>query len=102
MRHTMRSFAFLAITLALLTGCQALTGQTLGRNIDDVTLTTWVKSKLVADKATNLTRVQVTTNNGVVYLTGTVASAEWRSRAEEIARQVEGVRDVVNNIELQR
>ncbi|MBI2999450.1 MAG: BON domain-containing protein [Deltaproteobacteria bacterium] len=102
MYKTMRSFAVLTMIFALFTGCQALTGETLGRNIDDATLTTWVKSKLVADKATNLTRVQVTTNNGVVHLTGTVESAEWRNRAEQIAQEVDGVKGVVNNIQLQR
>lgn len=102
MYKDMRSFAVLAIAFTLLTGCQALTGETLGRNIDDTTLTAWVKSKLVADKASNLTRVQVTTNNGVVHLSGMVESSEWRNRAEQIARQVDGVNGVVNNIQLQR
>jgi hyperosmotically inducible protein len=85
-----------------LSGCQALTGETLGQNIDDATLTTYVKTKLVADKAANLTRVDVDTTRGVVSLTGVVESEEQRVRAEELARQVDGVRSVVNNLQVQR
>jgi len=68
-----RTFKRLTVTLALLffmTGCQALTGQTMGENIDDSYVTSAVKSKLASDKLVSLTRVEVETNNGVVYLTG--------------------------------
>jgi len=78
-----------------------MTGETLGTHIDDTSITTWVKSKLVADKISSLTRVHVKTINGVVHLTGTVATAEWRDRAVELSRQVDGVKDVINNIQLQ-
>lgn len=44
-----------------LSGCQAITGETLGQNIDDTTITTTVKSKLAVDKASSLTRVGVDT-----------------------------------------
>lgn len=102
MYKIMRNMVVLAIIIVLFSGCQAITGETLGRNIDDTTLTTWVKSKLVANKFSNLTRVHVTTIRGVVHLTGTVESAEWRDRAEQVTRQVDGVLDVVNNIQLQK
>ena len=31
-------------------GCQAMTGETVGRNVDDATITTSAKTKLAADK----------------------------------------------------
>jgi osmotically-inducible protein OsmY len=40
-----------------------------------------VKGKQVSDKASSLTRVDVDTNNGTVYLNGTVESPEQKSRA---------------------
>jgi hyperosmotically inducible periplasmic protein len=86
----------------MLSGCQALTGRTLGQNIDDNYLTGAVKTQLVRDKAANFTRIDVDTNDGIVYLNGTVDSAEQRTRAEQIARNVGGVRDVVNNLQLAR
>lgn len=84
-----------------LTGCQALTGETLGQNIDDTTITTTVKAKLAADKGSSVTRVQVDTNRGVVQLSGTVESAADRARAEQIVRGVDGVKGVANNLQVQ-
>jgi len=84
------------------TGCKALTGETLGQNIDDTNITATVKAKLTADKASNLTRVEVNTTNSVVYLTGIVDSAAQRERAEQIASQVGGVKSVVNNLQVQK
>lgn len=85
-----------------MTGCQALTGDTLGQNIDDTTITTTVKAKLAADKGSSVTRVQVDTNRGVVALTGTVESAADRARAEQITRTVGGVKGVANNLQVQK
>ncbi len=93
----------LAVTLAVLffmTGCQALTGETLGENIDDGTLTTYVKTKLASDKLITLTRVGVGTNRGIVYLTGEVETAEQKSRIGSLASEVKGVKKVVNNLQV--
>ena len=77
-----------------------MTGRTAGRNIDDATITASVKSTLVADKASNLTRVDVDTTSGVVYLNGTVENADQKNRAEQLARRVDGVKKVVNNLQV--
>src|SRR5262245_15533948 len=102
MTGVVRSFAtMLALTVAL-GACQSMTGKTTGTNIDDATITASVKSKLVADKPANLTRVDVDTNNGSVYLNGVVESAEQKARAEELARQAKGVKSVVNNLQVKK
>ena len=93
-----RSLAAVLVVLALMAGCRSLTGKSTGTNVDDATITASVKSKLVADKASNLTRVDVDTNHGTVYLNGTVDSAEQKSRAEQLAWQAQGVKSVVNNL----
>ncbi len=93
----------LTVMLAVLffmTGCQALTGETLGENIDDGTLTTYVKTKLASDKLITLTRVGVETNHGIVYLTGEVETAEQKSRIGSLASEVKGVKKVVNNLQV--
>jgi osmotically-inducible protein OsmY len=98
-----RAFKRLAVTsvvLFFMTGCQALTGETMGQNIDDGTLTTYVKTQLASDKLVTLTRVGVETNNGIVYLTGEVETAEQKSRAGSVASQVKGVKQVVNNLQV--
>jgi hyperosmotically inducible protein len=81
-------------------GCQAMTGKTAGENVDDAATTAAVKTKLVADKAANLTRIDVDTNNGIVYLNGTVDSPQQKTKAEELAGEVKGVKKVVNNLQV--
>ena len=98
-----RGFKLLTVTLALLffmSGCQALTGQTMGENIDDSYITGAVKTQLASDKLVSLTRVEVETNNGIVYLTGQVQTAEQRSHIGSLASQVKGVKRVVNNVQV--
>jgi osmotically-inducible protein OsmY len=92
--------AALAVAV-LLAACQSMTGETLGENIDDAGITAAVKSKLAAEKISTVTRIDVDTNRGVVALNGTVKSVTDRARVEELARQVKGVRDVVNNLRIQ-
>jgi hyperosmotically inducible periplasmic protein len=87
--------------MMLLAACQSTTGKTLGENIDDAGITAAVKAKLAAEKVSTLTRIDVDTNQGVVALNGTVKTVEDKVRAEQIARQVKGVRDVVNNLRIQ-
>ena len=91
--------AALAFVL-LIAGCQAMTGETAGQNIDDGTLTTYVKTALAGERLNTLSRVGVETNNGIVVLTGEVETANERSRAATVASQVKGVRGVTNNLQV--
>jgi hyperosmotically inducible periplasmic protein len=102
MRKTAQLFLLMIGLVWLLSGCQALTGETLGEHIDDTTITSTVKTRLAAEKGTTLTRVQVDTDRGVVQLSGVVADAAERTRAEQIARGVNGVKSVRNNLQAQR
>jgi hyperosmotically inducible periplasmic protein len=102
MRSAFRMVAGLLVLVAFVAGCTSTTGKSTGATIDDATITASVKSKLVADKASNLTRVDVDTNNGTVYLNGTVESPEQKSRAEQLAWQASGVKTVVNNLQVQK
>ena len=82
-------------------GCTAMTGESAGQNIDDSTITASVKTKLAADKLATLTRVDVDTTNQVVSLNGIVETQQQKQRAEELARQVSGVKAVKNNLQIQ-
>ena len=99
-RSILKAAGLFVLAAVIGTGCQAMTGKTAGRNVDDATLTASVKAQLVADKAANLVRVDVDTNNGVVYLNGTVESGEQKDRAEQLAKRVDGVKKVVNNLQV--
>jgi hyperosmotically inducible periplasmic protein len=87
-------FAFLAA------GCQSMTGETAGENVDDASITSAVKAKLAGERVGTLTQVGVETVRSTVYLTGVVPTAEDKRRAEDIASQVKGVRKVVNNLQI--
>jgi hyperosmotically inducible protein len=100
MGRVVPSVAVVVAILVLVVGCQTLTGKSAGTNVDDATVTASVKAKLVADKPANLTRVDVDTNQGTVYLNGTVDSPEQRTRAEQLAWQAKGVREIVNNLQV--
>jgi osmotically-inducible protein OsmY len=98
-----KSMAGVIVGLVLLglTGCQSMTGKTAGQNVSDASITTAVQSKLTADRISNFTRVDVDTERGVVNLSGVVASADQKARAAELARQVNGVKRVNNNLQVE-
>ncbi len=96
------SFGLMIAILSLAVGCQTMTGKTAGENLDDTVITASVKTKLVADKVANLTRVDVDTHRGTVYLNGVVESTDQKAPAEQLAMQVSGVNNVVNNLQIQK
>jgi hyperosmotically inducible periplasmic protein len=100
LRKTGSVLAVLAVMI-LLAACQSATGRTLGENIDDAGITAAVKAKLAGEKISTVTRIDVDTNQGVVALNGTVQTEAMKARAEQIARQVKGVREVLNNLRIQ-
>jgi len=74
----------------------------IAQKIDDVTITSWVKSKLAGDPAFNLRQIDVDTDEGTVYLIGWVSSEDTRVRAEQLARGVNGVKEVVNGLRVRQ
>ena len=91
----------LGVSLMNLTACESMTGKTAGQTIDDATVTASVQGKLTSDKASNFSRIDVDTNRSVVTLNGVVHTVEEKSRAEDLARQVDGVTKVNNNLQIQ-
>ena len=100
MIRAIRQAAVVVAIMFLIGGCQAMTGETAGQNLDDGTLTTSVKTSLAGERLNTLTRVGVETNNGIVVLTGEVETAQEKSRAGTVSSQVKGVRQVVNNLQV--
>ncbi|RUL64176.1 BON domain-containing protein [Dyella dinghuensis] len=68
--------------------------ETVPGKVDDSWITTKVKSKLAAAKGIKSSDISVNTTEGVVTLTGTVASSKQRTRVEHLAKQVKGVKSV--------
>ena len=99
---TWLSVLVLAVFVAAGAGCRSTTGESFGQNWDDTGITSSVKRKLAADTTSTLTRVSVTTVKGNVSLTGVVPTAADRARAEEIARSVNGVQQVTNDLQTEK
>ena len=91
-----------AITAAVLltaTGCAVTRGQeTVGAYIDDTGITTLIKSRFVENKTVDAAAISVETLNGTVMLSGFAKSGTERMTAENIARGVNGVKLVKNEI----
>jgi osmotically-inducible protein OsmY len=67
--------------------------------IGDAATTTKVHAQLAADEGLRtLTSINVDTENGVVRLHGEVPTAAAKQRAEEVARKVDGVTSVRNEL----
>jgi len=75
---------------------------TAGNVLDDSVVTVKVKSALLADESTKGSQIAVTTNKGVVQLSGYVDSADEQARAASVARNVEGVASVVNDTTIKK
>ncbi|HZP87235.1 MAG TPA: BON domain-containing protein [Burkholderiales bacterium] len=88
-------------SLAQVQGCAPTeTRRSVGRTVDDATITARVKTALLADKDVSGLDVKVDTYRGVVQLSGFVDNAEQAARAEQIAQGIGGVRSVRNEIQV--
>jgi hyperosmotically inducible protein len=74
------------------------TVKSAGEQVDDSTITAKVKTELARDPATSAHRIDVETFRGDVQLNGFVPSAEMKSEAARVARNVSGVKKVSNNL----
>ena len=93
------AIALLAGATIVTTGCSVVRGQeSVGAYVDDASITTAVKSKFVEDKSVDAGAIKVETLNGTVALSGFAKSTAEKAKAEYIARNTKGVREVRNNL----
>lgn len=71
---------------------------TIGQRIDDAKIVTVVKADLVKDKELSAMRINVDSTQGKVVLRGTAPNSTAKERAESIAKSVNGVVSVDNNL----
>ncbi|SNS53141.1 BON domain-containing protein [Noviherbaspirillum humi] len=104
----MNKFKMLALALpfALLAGCASTGNQAAGgaasaqaaAPADDAAITAKVKAALAADAETAPLKVDVATSEGVVRLKGEVKTIVLRRKAEAVAKGVQGVKSVDNQL----
>jgi osmotically-inducible protein OsmY len=80
------------LTIAQTQNAQAPTDDTIGF---------WVVEALREDPRVRFSGIRVKTENGIVTLTGTVVSLAERNYAPLISMKIQGVRGVVNQLEVQ-
>ena len=100
MKHPEMSALLLSGLLALgVAGCSVTREQsTVGQYVDDATVTARVKAKFAEDPTVSAMSTGVETPTGVAHLSGFAKSAAEKMTAENIARGVNGVRLVKNEI----
>lgn len=107
MKTSQRPALFLSLLLSavLAAGCSSMYGtnpdgskKSTGEVIDDATITSKVKTALLADPDISGLKINVDTAGGVVKLKGEVKSMTLRKKAESIAKGVDGVKKVDNQL----
>ncbi len=73
-----------------------------GEYVDDTLITGKVKAALVADPDLKAREINVETYKGTVQLSGFVSSPEEIPKAVELARKIEGVKEVKNDMTIKR
>lgn len=87
------------LALFIGSGCAVTRGQeSVGAYVDDATITTQIKSRFVENTAVDASSIRVETLNGTVMLSGFAKNATEKATAETIARKVNGVKSVRNEI----
>lgn len=93
--------AALVVLAAYVAGCK--TSTSAGTQVDDAAIKTSVKAKLAADvKLSTLTNIEVNSTNGIVTLAGQVDNADQRQLAAQVARSVDGVVRVNNELQVKK
>jgi osmotically-inducible protein OsmY len=92
--------AMMALTVsASIAACAPMQGrETAGEYVDDAAITAKIKAELVRDRDLPATQIRVETMQNVVQLSGFVDTATQKAKAGQVARQIQGVKDVKNDI----
>lgn len=99
--HTTRAtLAVLTLVLALTACVGTRTQKTVGEQIDDSVITARINTALIGDPLTKARNIDVEVFKGRVQLNGFVESSEERNHAATLARGVDGVASVENNLKL--
>ncbi len=94
--------AYVLMLAMVLTGCDQGTRRQAQSSTDDALLAAQIRARAAAVDPASITLVHVSVDNGVVTLTGTIASMQERDAIETTARATGGVKDVQDKIVVDR
>ena len=86
---------FLAAALLGLSGCAST-----GGFFDEASTTAKVKKAIYSESSLKVMDISVSTDEGVVELTGSVKTRAERAKAAQVAAKVEGVKKVNNQLKV--
>lgn len=87
------------VLVAAFVGCASTqTRESSGQYVDDSVITTKVKAAIFNEPTLTVLQINVETFKGEVQLSGFVDSAQSAAKAGEVARGVQGVISVKNNL----
>ena len=93
----------LVVLITVFAACASTSKQEgAGEYVDDSVITTKVKSQLAADDFLKSFEISVETYKGIVQLSGFVDSQQAVDKAGEIARSVQGVKSVENDLNVKK
>jgi osmotically-inducible protein OsmY len=99
MNRTISVAAIVLASMLAITACaQTSTNESTGAYVDDSAITGKVKTAILSDPALKVMQIDVTTYKNVVQLSGFVDSPQMVERAGTVAKQVNGVTSVQNNL----
>ncbi len=102
MKKTLVALIASGVLLSVAACSSTRTQRAPGEQVDDTALLTSVKSALVKDPVAKAGDINVDVNRGVVKLSGFVDSDQQKSQAATVARGVDGVKSVQNDIAVQK
>src|ERR1017187_9906143 len=76
-------------------------GETSGEKVDDASITAQVKGSLLAHRSTSMLKTKVTTNDGVVTVSGTAKNEAEKALVTKLVTDINGVQSVVNNMTIE-
>jgi len=98
-RNIVIRFSVLLMLIAMFAGCASTPQKSsTGDFIDDSVITTKIKAQLAKDDLLKSFQISVESRKGIVQLSGFVDSQRAVDKADQIARGVEGVQSVMNNL----
>lgn len=95
-----RAIVAILASALILGGCTGLTGTITPQPRDDAIVATKIKAVLIEEATLDAAAIHVESDAGMVTLSGFAGSEEQRELAITLARSVDGVKQVNNQIEV--
>ncbi|MES2932436.1 MAG: BON domain-containing protein [Pseudomonadota bacterium] len=99
--HKLLSAIFVVSLMTGVVGCASSpTKESTGQYVDDTVITTKVKAAIFNEPTLKAAEINVETFKGIVQLSGFVRSEDNIAKAIEVARTIDGVKSVKNDMRL--